>query len=99
MKLWHDDWRPAPDDGWEVARTNEEAIALLRSGEFSEASLDFQLASFEETGLDLAKAMVELGLTPPRVNIHSWDGAGADAMATVLREGGCPDVTTEAAEI
>lgn len=98
MKLWHDDWRPPPDDTWEVARTNEEAIAILRSGEVAQASLDFQLALGED-GLELAKAMVELNLIPPRINIHSWDGAGAAAMAVALTEGGCEFVSTEAADI
>lgn len=42
MKLWHDDARPAPY-GWEWARTNDTAKALLMSGKVVEISLDHDL--------------------------------------------------------
>lgn len=39
MKLWLDDLRPAPL-GWTPAKTVGEAVALLKTGEVDEASLD-----------------------------------------------------------
>jgi len=42
MKLWHDDIRPAPE-GWEWARTNDEAIAYLEKFPVEEISLDHDL--------------------------------------------------------
>lgn len=42
LRLWHDDIRPAPN-GWVWARTNEEAKAVLRTGEVAEISLDHDL--------------------------------------------------------
>jgi len=42
VKLWHDDVRPAPD-GWVWARTNDEALKYLRTGEVEEISLDHDL--------------------------------------------------------
>lgn len=45
MKLWHDDIRRPPDETWEWARTNGEALQILRDnrGEIVEASLDHDL--------------------------------------------------------
>lgn len=42
MKLWHDDVRPAPE-GWVWARTNQEAMHYLATGEVAEISLDHDL--------------------------------------------------------
>lgn len=42
MKLWHDDVRPPPP-GWEWARTNDTAKALLKGGNVEEISLDHDL--------------------------------------------------------
>lgn len=96
MKLWHDDMRAPPDDTWTVARTNAEAITLLAENVVEEASLDFQL-EFGEDGGQLVEAMVKADLVPPKVTCHSLSAFGAEAMARVLREGGCPDVRIEAA--
>lgn len=97
MKLWHDDIREAPDDTWTVARTNEQALALLSEGGVIEASLDHDLG-FAEDGHELAVAMVERDVVPPVVNIHSWNPAGAERMAATLHEGGCPTVTIKPCE-
>lgn len=43
MRLWHDDIRTPPDDSWTWARTNAQAIKLLRENEVTEASLDHDL--------------------------------------------------------
>lgn len=48
MKLWHDDVRPPPGaleggSDWTWARTNEEAMSALSTGEVTEASLDHDL--------------------------------------------------------
>ena len=48
MMLWIDDIRRPPDDSWAWARTNEEAIEALRSGEVNEASLDHDMGLHEE---------------------------------------------------
>lgn len=44
IKLWLDDMRPAPE-GWEWARTVEEAQAILLSMPVEEASLDHDLGA------------------------------------------------------
>lgn len=43
MRLWHDDIRPPPADGWIWARTNDEAKSHLVMGEILEISLDHDL--------------------------------------------------------
>jgi len=47
IKLWHDDVRPPPEDDWHWARTNEEAIALLSTGQVTVVSLDHDLGLHE----------------------------------------------------
>jgi NAD+-processing family protein with receiver domain len=96
IKLWHDDIREAPDASWTVARTNEQALTILRTLPVIECSLDHDLG-LEENGLQLAQTMAEEKLFPARINIHSWNYWGSEAMAQVLREAGAPVVTREEA--
>lgn len=44
MKLWLDDWRLPPID-WVWAKTAEDAIAYLKTGDVEEASLDHDLGA------------------------------------------------------
>lgn len=103
MKIWHDDVR-LPPDGWEWARTNAEAIALLEANEVDEISLDHDLGldflepdaenvtlrggSPEGTGYDLVLWMVENDKVPASVRVHSWSPSGALRMAAALRDAG-----------
>lgn len=103
MKLWHDDIRKAPE-GWEWARTNEEAQTLLQSGEVDECSLDhdmglheldpdadgavFRRGQAEENGTDLVQWMVANDLVPAKVVIHSWNPPGAVRMRQILQDAG-----------
>lgn len=49
MKLWVDDFRDAPDDTWNTARTTEEAIRAIATMEFDEISLDHDIENRPET--------------------------------------------------
>lgn len=98
IKLWHDDERPAPDASWTVARTNDEALEILKTGMVIQADLDYVLR-FPENGMELVLEMVRLKLIPSKVNIHSASWQGAADMASVLRSADCLDVTTEAAPL
>lgn len=51
-------------------------------------------ASPEGDGRDLCYSMYYLRLVPPIVTIHSWNDAGAQHMAAILREAGS-DVTVK----
>jgi len=95
IRIFHDDVRPAPE-GWALARTNAEALALLRSNEVSAISLDYDLGATPEdgpmakgsspdgNGYALVEAMLAEGLVPPDVIIHSWNIPGARRMEAAL---------------
>jgi hypothetical protein len=68
-KLWHDDVRRPPDDSWLWARTNEDAIEILRAGGVTEISLDHDLG-LEDVDPDSEGAYRRVGSSP--------HGTGAD---------------------
>ena len=68
-KLWHDDVRRPPDETWLWARTNEEAIKILRVGGVTEISLDHDL------GLEAVDPDEQGAYRRPG---HSPNGTGAD---------------------
>ncbi len=79
MKLWLDDLRPPPE-GWMWARTVEEAMPHLRSGEVAEASLDHDLGEGVEEGHRLVLWMAEHGIWPTQaVSVHSSNPLGTGA--------------------
>lgn len=91
MKLWMDDLRPAPD-GWTGARSVNEAIALMRTGEVTHASLDHDLGDYAHDGGDgwrLVDWMAENDAWPVvELSVHSMNPVGARRMLeTVDRYG------------
>ena len=49
-----------------------------------------------ETGLDLVRWMIDTGFVPPVIRIHSWNPAGAQAMARALIDSNMPmQITVE----
>ena len=104
MKLWLDDVRPAPA-GWTIARTAQEAIALLDQETFDEISLDHDLGATPEDGMFAAGGSLETGLdvalhiaagnlsrTTP-IRLHTWNPAGAQRMMHTLQDAGFINVT------
>lgn len=93
MKVYLDDQRPAPQ-GWTLARTADEAIALLRQGEVTELSLDYDLGDPHfGTGLDvldwLETALTQGRLRLPRLAAHSGSPLGRrrlEASIALLEE-------------
>lgn len=80
LKLFLDDHRPAPE-GWALARSADEAIELLRRGEVTDLSLDYDLGDPHfGTGLDvldwLETALAEKRLRLPRLVAHSGSPLG-----------------------
>ncbi len=96
MKLWLDDIRdPAKHGriGWTWAKTYDEAIAALVTGDVVEASLDHDLtiqqtignADGERTGYDVVCWMEERGIYPrDGVHVHSMNPSGAARMRAAL---------------
>ena len=88
MRLWLDDVRPAPE-GWTWVRTTEEAIAALRTGTVTEASLDHDLGEGVEEGYAVCLWMAEHGVWPPEgITIHSANVPAGDRMAGVVERYG-----------
>lgn len=98
MKLWFDDVRVAPL-GWTWAKSFDDAVVLLRTGNVGNASLDHDMGGWADGGLafdpnapdgtDLVDWMVENATYPNGwVQVHSSNPAGADRMVnTLLRYG------------
>lgn len=96
MNLWHDDMR-VPPEGWEWAKSNEEAKQLLSNNDVQAISMDHDMrpehytnlgVSMSGSGLDLVKWMIENDKVPPDITIHSWNPTGARRMAELLRSHG-----------
>lgn len=97
MKLWLDDIR-SPERfgciGWTWVKTADEAIALLVTGEVTEASLDHDLtveatlgspAPDERTGYTVVCWMEEHGVWPcDGVVVHSLNPAGKARMQMAI---------------
>ncbi len=88
MKVFLDDERPTPE-GWVSARWPAEAIALLRTGEVTELSLDHDLGDDERgTGYDvlvwIEEEVVERGFVPPRIFVHSANAAARRRMLLAI---------------
>jgi hypothetical protein len=75
MKVYLDDEREAPP-GWQLVKTVNDAIELLKRGNVTEISLDHDLGGDESgTGYDIIlwieKVVVEKNLIPPKIHIHT----------------------------
>lgn len=103
MKLWLDDIREPWKHGclgWEWAKTADEAIALLKTGKVTEASLDHDLAPEhycpvdkleipiirgEKTGYDVVCWMEANNVWPvDGVRVHSMNPVGRARMQAVI---------------
>ncbi len=86
IKLWLDDWRPAPA-GWTLATTVADAIALLRTGRVTHVSLDYHLIG-REKGHQVATFIKEEAFAGrlPRLawTTHTSDPRGAAHMRDIL---------------
>jgi hypothetical protein len=89
MKIWLDDERAMPQEYNQLARTADEAIALLVTGEVTRISLDHDLGALQNgTGYDVA-CFIEHGaysgqLAPIEVAIHSANPVGRMRMEQAI---------------
>jgi hypothetical protein len=88
IKLWLDDCRPAPT-GWTLAITVAEALALLRTGRVTHASLDYHLTG-REKGHEVATFIKDEAFAGrlPRLawTTHTSDSQGAAYMREILAD-------------
>lgn len=91
-KLWVDDVKAAPDEGWAIARNFADAHLLLARFYYDEVALDHDLGDDgSPTGYDLLTAMERGELhRPVRLRIISWNVAGVQRMKAAARAMGLP---------
>lgn len=75
LKIFLDDLRQAPN-GWQLVKTADEAIKILKKGNVAEISLDHDLGDDESgTGYDVVlwieREIIENGFIPPKIKVHS----------------------------
>lgn len=93
LNLWLDDFRRAPtfiESGlvWTTARTGDEAIVMLRSGNVEFASLECDLSGGfkDKTGLDVITWMTENNVWPKDgVRIHTVNDVRNAFMISLVK--------------
>lgn len=96
MKLWvdDDDWsgsRQPPGDDWVWAKSSDEALVYLRTGEVTEISLDHDLGG-DDTTRRLVLWMCENDTFPEVVHVHTANIVGRDWLVGMVNRYG-PGVT------
>ncbi|NHZ88985.1 hypothetical protein F2P45_08145 [Massilia sp. CCM 8733] len=89
MKVYLDDERRTPD-GWVRVYWPEQAIALLRTGEVSEISLDHDLGDdVRGTGYDVVlwieEQVMTAGFRAPAMRVHSANASAREKMEAGIR--------------
>lgn len=102
MKLFVDDLRKCPQ-GWELARTNTEAIRLLAAGHVEEISIDHDIAYFvPDAGVKVRLAIGEETFQPvvyyicamkpedrpKEITMHTANYSAGLRMYTLMRDHG-----------
>ena len=96
MKLFVDDLRVPPDNSWTVARSSEDAIALLQRNKITEVSLDHDLGivnDFFDDGYKVVVWLEERNIWPVNgIRCHSANPVGVQrinaAIAAIKRRNG-----------
>jgi len=91
MKVYLDDER-TPPDGWTLVRWPEDAIALLKTNQVTDLSLDHDLGDDDHgTGYDVVlwieEAVATNNFIPPKMKVHS-----ANSSARVKMENGIKSI-------
>ena len=89
MFLWLDDCRQAPE-GWTHAKTYDEAIKHLQSGQVEHCSLDHDLGETDpsgKTGYDVVQWMAENNTWPKfKPMVHSMNPSGSARMRLLIEK-------------
>lgn len=91
MKLWLDDLRPIPrEEEWVLARSVNEAVAIMGQHEISFASLDHDLGDWSRDGGDGVKFVlwtIENEVWPKDgLEVHSMNPVGAENMISLINQ-------------
>ena len=85
MRLFVDDTRKFPEQGYECCRDVKYAKIFLDIIQFDHISLDYSLSG-DETGMDILVYMHENNIFVPHINIHSNNIIGKDRMKQYCTE-------------
>jgi hypothetical protein len=91
IHVFLDDTRRCPP-GFTLARTAEECLMLLESAKVGILSLDYELGYGRLNGMAVVRGMINKGLYPQEVYVHSSSMAGRAEMVRALREAAPPGV-------
>ncbi|GFN32364.1 cyclic-phosphate processing receiver domain-containing protein [Paenibacillus xylaniclasticus] len=83
--IFLDDYRKCPA-GFVLARNAEECIMLLANLPVGILSLDYDLGYGQPTGLEVVRYMVENGVYPQEVYLHTSSEAGRMQMYHLLAQ-------------
>lgn len=90
-KLFLDDIRPAPDATWTIARSYDEAVAIVDAYGFPDTvSFDHDLGEDTMTGVSFARFLVDLDLDKATMpasftyTVHSANPVGRDNIVGLL---------------
>ena len=88
MKLYLDDIRTPPDDSWQVVRTAEEAIEILKTGKVNAMSFDHDLGEGKKTGYDvlvwIEREVFKKKMNPPKMKTHTQNPVGKEKMEAAM---------------
>ena len=89
MKVYLDDERTPPPD-WTLVRWPEDVIALLKTNQVTDLSLDHDLGDDDHgTGYDVVlwieEAVATTDFVPPRMTVHSANTAARAKMEAGIR--------------
>lgn len=85
MKLWLDDLRPPPDEGWVWVETVDDAISWLMTDTVVDASLDNDLGDEQPEGRRLVLWMAEHETWPSgSITIHSANPVASQYMRGMI---------------
>lgn len=82
MKLFVDDLRDPPE-GWEVARTSREAVALLKSGQVTELSLEHDFRGGDTTR-PVVIWMIIHDVWPEIIRCHTTNPVGREWIERMI---------------
>lgn len=79
VKLWIDDLRPAPGDGWVTAEDSASALEFLAAfdGTLAEVSFDHDLGG-DDTTRPVMMWLIEHEMWPARIFVHTANPVGRD---------------------
>jgi NAD+-processing family protein with receiver domain len=87
MKLWLDDIREPPDDGWVWAVSVDEAELAMQSGEVTEAAFDARLGEGQPRTGELIRWMGERELWPRElISLHGARPGELEQLGSLICE-------------